>query len=409
MVGGALLVLVLVWGLDLRAHDGQVVRNTRLGGRDIGGMTRAQVAQIVEQVAIDFHTAEIRVEADGGGFATDASTLGVSVGEPATITAAFDVGRTGSVVSRLAGWMRSLVAPRNAALRVRVDVGAVYRTVRDEDPGPRDEPTEPRIALREGRLTAVDGKDGRGIDPADVIDELPDVAARGEPFVVEVERGDVEPRWATEDVEALIVQARQLVDEPLRITADGRTARVSAATARSWLRSKPTDAGLELVVDPKTSLSAMAELLAEAGTPATETTFAVEGGAVQIIAGKAGTKCCAPSAVDRVERALLHEGDPGETVELPLTAREPELTEAEARDLGITEVVGTFRTPHRAGEPRVHNIHRIADLVRGAVILPGKSFSVNGKGGRRTTDQGFRSAERRVGKGGPSEQTYRSN
>ncbi|HET7719864.1 MAG TPA: VanW family protein, partial [Acidimicrobiales bacterium] len=37
----------------------------------------------------------------------------------------------------------------------------------------------------------------------------------------------------------------------------------------------------------------------------------------------------------------------------------------------------------------VTNIHRIADLVRGALIPPGGSFSVNGHVGRRTTENGF--------------------
>lgn len=35
------------------------------------------------------------------------------------------------------------------------------------------------------------------------------------------------------------------------------------------------------------------------------------------------------------------------------------------------------------------NIHRIADLVRGAVIRPGETFSVNEHVGRRTREKGF--------------------
>jgi vancomycin resistance protein YoaR len=386
---GVLLVVVIAWGLDLRAHDGEVVRNTELGGRPIGGMTQVEVAQVVGDVAEEFEGAAIRVAAEGGGFATDASTLGVTVAEPATIDTAFDVGRGGNVVSRLAGWVRSLFVERDAALRVRVDVAAVYRTVRDEDPGRREEPKEPRIVLRDGRLTAVEGESGRGIDAADVIDALPDVAARGEPFVVEVERGDVEPRWTTEHVQALIDQARELVDEPLRVSAGDASARIPAATARSWLRSEATDDGLRLTVSEDAALASLATALDEAGTPATETRFTVEGGNVRIIAGERGTKCCDARAADVVERALLEEGDPGASVDLPLTARDPTLTEEEARELRIVEPVGSFRTTHRAGEPRVANIHRIADIVRGQVIMPGGSFSVNTTVGRRTQDKGF--------------------
>ncbi len=51
--------------------------------------------------------------------------------------------------------------------------------------------------------------------------------------------------------------------------------------------------------------------------------------------------------------------------------------------------MGTFTTSHKPNEPRVTNIHRIADLVRGRVIGPGQTFSVNNVVGRRTVDKGF--------------------
>ncbi len=59
------------------------------------------------------------------------------------------------------------------------------------------------------------------------------------------------------------------------------------------------------------------------------------------------------------------------------------------RKLGVTEVVGSFTTNHAAGEPRVTNIHRMADIVQGAIIEPGGTFSLNDHVGRRTVDKGF--------------------
>ena len=53
------------------------------------------------------------------------------------------------------------------------------------------------------------------------------------------------------------------------------------------------------------------------------------------------------------------------------------------------EVAAGFTTFHAAGEARVTNIHRIADLVRGAVVEPGGTFSVNDYVGRRTRENGF--------------------
>jgi vancomycin resistance protein YoaR len=46
-------------------------------------------------------------------------------------------------------------------------------------------------------------------------------------------------------------------------------------------------------------------------------------------------------------------------------------------------------TEHKCCESRVQNIHRIADLIRGVVIRPGETFSVNEHVGRRTRARGF--------------------
>jgi vancomycin resistance protein YoaR len=69
-------------------------------------------------------------------------------------------------------------------------------------------------------------------------------------------------------------------------------------------------------------------------------------------------------------------------------------TTEQANALGIIEEVGQPTafgptTNHAPGEPRVVNIHRIADIVRGVVIKPGETFSVNGYVGERTTAKGF--------------------
>ncbi|MHB8870813.1 MAG: VanW family protein, partial [Thermoleophilia bacterium] len=49
----------------------------------------------------------------------------------------------------------------------------------------------------------------------------------------------------------------------------------------------------------------------------------------------------------------------------------------------------SFTTEYPAGQSRVQNIHRIADLVDGVVLRPGEQFSINGHVGPRTRERGF--------------------
>ena len=61
-------------------------------------------------------------------------------------------------------------------------------------------------------------------------------------------------------------------------------------------------------------------------------------------------------------------------------------------ELGIGELIGEFTTNHPSGQDRVVNIQRMADIVRGALLEPGESFSPNGYVGARTAETGFISA-----------------
>lgn len=58
-------------------------------------------------------------------------------------------------------------------------------------------------------------------------------------------------------------------------------------------------------------------------------------------------------------------------------------------EVGITQPVSTFTTYYAAGQSRVQNIRRIAEIVDGTVIPSGESYEINAAVGPRTRDNGF--------------------
>src|SRR5919109_3206656 len=249
---GVVVLLLVAWSIDTSNHGGEVVRNVRLAGREIGGMTRSQVAAVVRDAAARYKGAEVRVDAPGGGFTVEAEAIGLTVSEDATVEAAFDVGREGSRFTRVGGWLRSRVGHRQAPIEAVVSPAAVYRTVAEKDTGPRTEAVEPSLKVQKGKLVAVEGKAGRGIDPADVIDELPDAARNGRvPIRVSVRRGEVPPRFDEDDAEEVAEEGERLVRTALPVEAAGKTAKVSPATLRSWVRAVPAQDDLVVGIDDK--------------------------------------------------------------------------------------------------------------------------------------------------------------
>ncbi len=67
----------------------------------------------------------------------------------------------------------------------------------------------------------------------------------------------------------------------------------------------------------------------------------------------------------------------------------PARTTKWAKSLGIVEQVSSFTTEYPAGQTRVENIHRGADLLNNTIVEPGHIFSLNQTIGPRTAARGF--------------------
>ncbi len=386
------LVLALgvgvAWAVDERASDGKVARNTELAGIPVGGLTEAELGPIVAEVAGRFAEGVVRVDTPGGSFTLDGTEIDLRVDEAATIAAALEVGRRGAVTVRPLDWLASLTRPRTAPVRVTASYGAVHALVTERDPARTRVPREPSITGEGGEITVVDGRPGRGTDPAAVFDGIAEAARSGRlPVVVEVAAGSVPPRFTRLDAERLADRARALTFQPLEVVAGGVAASVPQETLRSWIRSEATRRGLELRIDAGAVQADMEELLPEAGTRPVDAGITLVNGRVSITPGRDGTACCDPAAARLVHDALL-QGRAG-PIELPLRTVPPRRSTEDARALGIREPVAEFTTSFAAGQSRVINIHRMADLVRGVIIEPGQTFSVNDHVGRRTRENGF--------------------
>jgi vancomycin resistance protein YoaR len=120
-----------------------------------------------------------------------------------------------------------------------------------------------------------------------------------------------------------------------------------------------------------------------------------------IRADRPGLVCCTAGSSE-LALAALREGQ--HSVDLQLTEGPASFTAAEATEYGIKQAVGGnnawrsgapttgppgFTTYHDPTGARITNIHRMADIVRGAVIAPGETFSINDHVGERTLEKGF--------------------
>ncbi len=121
---------------------------------------------------------------------------------------------------------------------------------------------------------------------------------------------------------------------------------------------------------------------------ARDATYEVEGRErLVVVPEQKGSRIAVEKLFDDLERGL-REGR--RQLDIPFEPTElPKRLSADLDNLNIHEPVGTFTTRHACCQPRVNNIHRIADLLNGTIVMPGETYSVNEHVGQRSLENGF--------------------
>ncbi|MCW2678649.1 MAG: putative vancomycin resistance protein [Frankiales bacterium] len=407
VVAGVLAALLGTGALGAGAlvvlGSAEALPGTTVAGRDVSGLDEATLRSAVEGLAAARTRGALPVTAEDVRGEVDRGVTQVDV--DATVDAALRAGRDGTV-DRVLGPLLGAAGGetgRPVELVITVEESALQAEVerlaeavdRAPDPGGI-----------EVRGTAVSGRQPRaGRLLGDVLTPVRQALQQGREEPLDLPVTAVAPLTTAADVDGVVQQARRALGGPYRLSKDGESLTVSPAEVAPLLSSPLVGDALVLEVDlPK--LNELVARKAEAlERPASEAGFVVAG-APPVVAGK-GDLSWAPQpaqvavtpgatglAVD-VEPAtarlseLITAGDRTTERQLPLKVVEPELTTAGAQAAGVRSLIGTFTTSFQAGQPRATNIRRIAEIVNGAYIAPGETFSLNGTAGRRTLGRGF--------------------
>jgi vancomycin resistance protein YoaR len=399
-----LVVLLGAWAIDTAALSGQVMRNVQVAGRDVGGLGEASLPEVMDEVNDEVASRSVIVTSGDRRYETTAGEIGLTVDTEATAQAALDAGRDDSLLTRPFAWVGSFFGERDVPVQYSVKESQVVAKMLELQGPELLAPHDPTIQLVDGAWAPVPGTPGQGVDTDEIAAELPTAAADGDvDAAIEVETSIVEvaPRFTDADAQALADQANALTANGLTLTAGDASKQVDAETLRGWITPTAANGALGLAIVPDAVNQALPQIFSDVSAEPKNASFDLQNGVPVVVPSQQGIVCCGPTSPDLVWQAIS--GGTG-TAALEVQVTEPEITTETAQGLGITQPVGGnnawrngaattagpgFTTYHDAGQPRVTNIHRIADIVRGTVILPGETFSMNAVVGQRTAAKGF--------------------
>lgn len=388
-------LIVAAWAVDTSGAPSHVIRNVELAGVDIGGEGSDALLERIESLVPEQAERAVQIITPQMTYSVSAADLGFTIDVGATSEAALDTGRRRALPLRPVGWLLSFLSPRQAEVHYDVDLEAMRARLRQLEGDAHLSPREPTILSVDGGLfEAVPGQAGLGIDAETLASALlarADGTRPDEDLTVEIQQSALRPRLDDSVAAAAAEVANEWTDRTIGVRVGGESVLLEPDDLRRVAVGQETADGIVVVVDQDLLVARLSEELPDMDTEPQDATFTVDSGGVHIVPDVAGARCCSPDAAAVVTDAL--DGTDG-SVSVELESIPADFTTADAQSLGIVEEVGSPdafgpTTRHACCESRVTNIHRIADIVRGHVIRPGATFSINDFVGPRTLEKGF--------------------
>ena len=384
-----LAVLTALVGLAFAGSSVRIADGVQIAGVDVGGLTKSEAQTLLERRSEDVARVPIVFTAGGKEYPIKATTLGV---EADWSTAIESAAREGEGFGPVRGFKRlqtrffgSEIAPPvrvyEAALEFKL--GGLAKAIDQRH-------VEAKLVRRGLAVEVVSGQAGRRLARGSAEERIVRALAqldRGRPVALPVLLDPVEVTAA--DLAPAAAQARIALSAPVRLQYEGTRWKLPRWRIAELL-SLPVAGATDVAIAGPGAEAWFKRLRNTVERAPVDAAFAVKPGGIDIVPDKDGLSVDVPATA----RALLTAATSATARTAPLSVRTApaERSTADAQAMGITGVVGSYYTTYGGIPSRLHNVALVAQLIDGALIAPGKTFSFNGTTGERTAEKGFQEA-----------------
>ncbi|WP_404800060.1 VanW family protein [Amycolatopsis eburnea] len=388
-IGLALGLFVILYAIDLIVSAGDVPRGVTVAGIEVGGLSHADAEaklrrelepRLIRPVVVHGGDVQAELVPSRSGLGLDwPNTLGLAGHQPL------------SPITRIMSFFSS----REVGVATRTDERQITEAVRQLAQGRLDHPaTEGAVGFR-----PVPGSDG-GVDPYPVLprqgQQLLDLAGAVHAVTEHwLDPGGVRLAMAITPVKATAagVQAayQQIVvpavAKPVVVHGQGKDVPLKPdAIAASFQFAAVEGGAVEVRIDQGKLQGALKEPLAGTETDGKDAQIVFTGDQPAVEPSEDARKVnWEKTFLPLID--VLKKTD-GRDLPVVYSASKPGVTTDAASALGIKEVIGEFTTGGLAG-PAATNNRTLADRVSGAIVKPGETFSLGGRSGPRTADNGY--------------------
>ncbi|PRQ11891.1 hypothetical protein C1Y63_04145 [Corynebacterium sp. 13CS0277] len=356
----------------------RVPRGTVVAGTSIGGMDHAEARRTLEGIASTRDAAPVVVHAGTKDTTFIPAEAGLTVDVDATIDAAGET--SWNPVRRITSFFTThpvdLVSTVNqaqfgpAAEKVVADLHA--------------DPTDGAVRLVDGRVETTQAADGQDVDPVEVRQQMTAHWLDSELTLAATPKKPAIGADAVTAAEA--VAAKALSGDIIATGRDGIDGIIPIERMGDIVTFEPKDGQLAPQVDAGKAKDLLAENLSATEVEQRNAKISFVSGSKTVTPSADGVKIDWEATMDGFTDRVIGSKER----EFPAVYKDEKatFTTADAEKATFDDTVGSFTTGGFTYASGV-NIRRVAQMVDGAIVAPGQTFSLNGYTGPRGTAQGF--------------------
>ncbi len=392
------VIAVVAWvAYDERVNDDKIGRNVSAAGIDMSGLSTDEAEAAITSYEEQLATEPATFSVDGEEVTLEGSAIGLEVAEQEIAARALAVRRLGGFFSDFTGWVRSWWAPAELTVAITIDEEQLERLLDEWDKQVIDEPAyEGAVLIDNGIPVPEYPKAGQMIDRELAIPLILALLETPDRKLVVLPLTDLTPIVGAAEVDAAVARATEMLNASVALSLDGFVGQIVFPQARmaAALTSEPvvhSPAEVVISLDSGVLVEGLELRFDVFSTPAVDATFVFDEETKEftIVASQPAIVVDVDALAAAVEAAALGTG----RGEIPtMIGEDAALTTEMAEAMGPITEVSTFTTFHPCCANRVVNIQLMADAIDGAIVMPGDTFSINERVGKRTTAKGYRRA-----------------
>src|SRR6266508_4321029 len=379
------LVLVAATVFERVAFRGQILPGVDVAAASIGGDGEDRALLEMEVAAARLESTAVRARSEGVELAFEPADIGYDVDSRATVRAARRPGRSRNPLAQVTGTVLRRFRPDDVALVATWDEARLDAVLDAWGEQLAAGLSNGGLQFQGAEVIAVEPKSGFGLKRVEAERRIKERLRSGDTDAVELPVGSADPPVDRAAVDRAADRARRILSAPFTLTVDGVPITIAPEQIGAAMVASPEGDELALDVDVTLLRTQLGAAITPFDAAPVDATWTVDGTVATVVPATPGRT---------VDLAPVAAGILSEQHALAVTTTEmpAAFTTEAAQALNITQKVSEFTTNYAAGQERVKNIHKAADIVNNTLVRPGETFSLNDKLGPRTAENGWVSA-----------------